>query len=127
MDVVNLPVEPAYNPETDDIVGAVHQRLQNRIERARSIGVCEEQVIVEPGVGFATDVTNDFELLARVRELADLGFPVVVGASRKSFITTSCRVSSLYVRGGKACTSGSKESGLPTLRNRGVSGIGNYG
>ncbi|SEP00606.1 dihydropteroate synthase [Halogranum amylolyticum] len=87
MDAVNLPVDAGYNPKSDDIVVDVYERLQDRVERARVAGVSDDQLIIDPGIGFATGAEDDLELLARTGEFVDLGFPVLVGASRKSFTT----------------------------------------
>jgi dihydropteroate synthase len=48
--------------------------------------VPREQVLVDPGIGFAKDASHSFEVLGRLAELADLGHPIVVGSSRKSFL-----------------------------------------
>ncbi len=87
MDAVNLPVDNTYRPETDDIVADVCERLEQRVERARAAGISDDQLILDPGIGFGTDTEGDLELLARTDEFTALGFPVLVGASRKSFAT----------------------------------------
>ncbi|WP_042662414.1 dihydropteroate synthase [Haloferax sp. ATB1] len=87
MDAVNLPVDNTYSPKTDDIVADVCERLEQRVERARAAGVSDDQLILDPGIGFGTDTEGDLELLARTDEFTALSFPVLVGASRKSFAT----------------------------------------
>lgn len=69
-----------------DVVAEVCDELAQAIARAVAAGVEREQLIVDPGIGFAKDQTGNLTLLARVDALAPLGRPVVVGASRKSFI-----------------------------------------
>ena len=68
----------------DDVVGEVRTFLAERAERARSAGI--DEVIVDPGIGFGKTAEHNFELLARIQELATLGYPVLVGPSRKAFL-----------------------------------------
>jgi len=87
MDAVNLPVDPEYSSDTEDIVVEVRDRLEDNVERAIADGVSSDQLILDPGIGFATGDGEDIELIARTDEIAELGFPVLIGASRKSFTT----------------------------------------
>ena len=70
----------------DDVVAEVHGYLQRRAEAAVATGIPPHRVWIDPGIGFAKDVDGNLRLLAALPELADLGHPVLVGASRKSFI-----------------------------------------
>jgi dihydropteroate synthase len=74
--------EPAY----DDVVADVRAFLAGRIEAALAAGVVEERVWLDPGIGFGKTAEHNMELLRRLPELAELGRPLVVGTSRKSFI-----------------------------------------
>jgi len=56
------------------------------VAAARRAGVPAKQIILDPGLGFGKSYAQNFELLARLPELARLGFPLLVGASRKSFV-----------------------------------------
>lgn len=67
-----------------DIVGQVCQYFQQRIEFLKSKGV--GQLILDPGFGFAKSVEQNYQLLAHLNELCDMGYPVLVGLSRKSMI-----------------------------------------
>ena len=67
-----------------DVVDIVKHELQQRIDAATSAGI--DKLVVDPGLGFAKTATHNWELLRRIDELHDLGHPVLVGASRKSFI-----------------------------------------
>jgi dihydropteroate synthase len=60
--------------------------LSNSIELARVAGVAEGKIAIDPGIGFGKDVTGNLELLRRLPALTDLGCPVMLGTSRKSFI-----------------------------------------
>src|SRR5882672_365575 len=72
-----------------DLHGEVEQELIEALERARAGGVPEERIALDPGLGFAKTGAHNLTLLRRLRELSQLGRPLVVGASRKSFIGTA--------------------------------------
>jgi dihydropteroate synthase len=69
-----------------DVVNAIIDDLRASVEYARSQGVHEDQLIVDPGIGFGKTPEQNIKLLKRLAELRSLGLPVLVGASRKSFI-----------------------------------------
>jgi dihydropteroate synthase len=74
------------NPTYDDVVAEVKAFLAERVEFAMQRGIAEERIWVDPGIGFGKTLAHNLELLRRLPELVELGRPVVVGASRKSFI-----------------------------------------
>jgi dihydropteroate synthase len=74
------------DPTYDDVVDDVRAFLAERIEAATDAGVAEERIWVDPGIGFGKTVEHNLELLGRLGELRDLGRPIVVGTSRKSFL-----------------------------------------
>jgi dihydropteroate synthase len=69
-----------------DVVKAVNDYLIHRAFHAMEAGVARPAIAVDPGLGFGKTVEQNFMLIARADELAALGFPVVFGASRKSFL-----------------------------------------
>jgi dihydropteroate synthase len=74
------------NPVYGDVVGDVKAFLAERIEVAIGAGVDEERIWLDPGIGFGKTLDHNLELLRRLGELRELGRPLVVGTSRKSFI-----------------------------------------
>jgi dihydropteroate synthase len=74
--------EPRYR----DVMGEVTAELGEALARAEQAGIRRDQTIVDPGLGFAKDAGHTLEVLRRLAELAELGRPVLVGPSRKSFI-----------------------------------------
>jgi dihydropteroate synthase len=86
MHMLGTPRTMQESPTYDDVVDEVKAFLASRIEFATSEGIKEERIWVDPGIGFGKTVAHNLELLRRVGELRDLGRPVVIGASRKSFI-----------------------------------------
>ncbi len=73
-------------PVYADVVGEVKAFLAERVEAAVSAGVEEERIWLDPGIGFGKTLEHNLELLRRLGELRELGRPLVVGPSRKSFI-----------------------------------------
>jgi dihydropteroate synthase len=73
-------------PRDRDVMGEVATELREALARAERAGVRREQTLVDPGLGFAKDAVHTLEVLRRLAELAELGRPVLVGPSRKSFI-----------------------------------------
>lgn len=73
-------------PDYDDVMGEIVSELRESLERGAAAGVERSRTIVDPGIGFAKNAAHSLEALRRLAELADLGRPILVGPSRKSFI-----------------------------------------
>ena len=71
-------------PTYDDVVSDVRRFLEERVQFAVDSGIREDRICIDPGIGFGKTVEQNFELVRRLDEIADLGRPVVVGFSRKS-------------------------------------------
>ncbi|WP_228035108.1 dihydropteroate synthase [Oculatella sp. LEGE 06141] len=69
-----------------DVVRAINTFLAARVEAAIAAGIDRHNIILDPGIGFAKTYAQNLEILRRVPELKALGYPVLVGASRKRFI-----------------------------------------
>jgi dihydropteroate synthase len=74
--------DTSYNDVRDEVYGA----LASATEQAISDGVAPSRILVDPGLGFGKSGEQSLELLDHVGEFRSLGYPVVVGASRKSFL-----------------------------------------
>ncbi len=72
--------------EYRELLGDIKRELTESIELALRAGVKEERLIVDPGIGFGKTVDQNLELADRLHELAELGYPILVGPSRKSFL-----------------------------------------
>jgi dihydropteroate synthase len=73
--------------EYDDVVRAVGIELRSRVQRAVNAGIDERSVFADPGIGFAKNLEQNVELLRALPQLAaTAGAPLVIGASRKSFL-----------------------------------------
>lgn len=73
-------------PFARDVLRDVTSGLRDAIALARRAGVAKSQIIIDPGFGFGKSYPQGYELLERLPELARLGYPLLVGTSRKSFI-----------------------------------------
>ncbi|WP_405429161.1 dihydropteroate synthase [Micromonospora sp. NBC_00617] len=69
-----------------DVVTDVRDELAQRIDEALAAGVTADRIVVDPGLGFAKTAAHNWELSARLPELLDLGYPLLFGASRKSYL-----------------------------------------
>jgi len=69
-----------------DVVADVVDELRQRLGHLLAAGIGEDQILIDPGLGFAKRPAHDWTLLAHLDRLHALGFPVLIGASRKSFI-----------------------------------------
>ncbi len=70
----------------DDLMNEIKRFLGEAVRRALDAGVPQERVIVDPGIGFGKTAAQNWEVLRRLEELKELGQPILVGTSRKSFI-----------------------------------------
>lgn len=74
------------DPRYDDVAREVREFLSERAEAAISAGVSPERIILDPGIGFGKTVEHNLLLLKNLAEIVDIGFPVLIGTSRKGFI-----------------------------------------
>ena len=74
------------DPRYDDVVDDVRAFLEQRAAFAVAEGVAPERIQLDPGIGFGKSLEHNLTLLRRLDEIVALGFPVVVGVSRKAFL-----------------------------------------
>jgi dihydropteroate synthase len=74
------------NTDYGDVVAEVRDFLLERARFAVEAGVRRDRIVIDPGIGFGKSVEGNFEILARLGEIAAAGYPVLAGPSRKSFI-----------------------------------------
>ncbi len=91
MHMLGRPRTMQEHPRYDDVVADVLEFLRERVAACLAVGVQLERVVVDPGIGFGKRLEHNLALLRRVGELRSLGLPVLVGASRKSFIAQANR------------------------------------
>lgn len=78
------PENMQNSPQYKDLMEEIFINLKNKIEFARSKGI--EKIITDPGIGFGKTREHNFEILSRIEELHSLGYPVMLGISRKSLL-----------------------------------------
>ena len=86
MHMLGTPRTMQDDPRYDDVVGDVKAFLEERMGFAIAHGIAEERIMLDPGIGFGKTVEHNLELVRRLGELVELGRPVVIGTSRKSFL-----------------------------------------
>jgi dihydropteroate synthase len=86
MHMLGEPRTMQDDPRYDDVVSEVAAFLEERLSFAVEAGIQEENICVDPGIGFGKTVEHNLELVARLDEIIALGRPVVIGASRKRFL-----------------------------------------
>lgn len=84
MHIKGTPKNMQESPTYDDVSAEVYDILYKQTQLAAKNGI--KKIIVDPGIGFGKTVEHNFELLKRLDELKSLGYPIMVGLSRKSFI-----------------------------------------
>jgi len=77
-----MQLDPRYGDVTSEVADFLHERLG----AAGAAGITAEQIVLDPGIGFGKTVEHNLTLLARLDALCALGWPVLIGVSRKSFI-----------------------------------------
>jgi dihydropteroate synthase len=86
MHMAGSPRTMQEHPSYDDVVAEVKAFLAERLQAALAAGIAAERIWLDPGIGFGKTAEHNLELLRRLSELAELGRPLVIGTSRKSFI-----------------------------------------
>lgn len=78
----DMQIDPVYY----DLLAEITDYFQHRIDAARTNGIRDEQMILDPGIGFGKQWRDNYTLIRELDTLIDLGFPILMGPSRKSFI-----------------------------------------
>jgi dihydropteroate synthase len=86
MHIRGTPATMQQNPEYEDVVREISDYFRRQMEVAEAAGLGREKIVLDPGIGFGKRVEHNLEILRRLGEFRELGRPVLVGPSRKSFI-----------------------------------------
>ena len=86
MHIKGTPRTMQQNPHYDDLFGEISVFLEKGLERGHQAGV--QQMIVDPGIGFGKRQIDNLQLIAGLSRFRSLGYPILIGPSRKSFIWT---------------------------------------
>ncbi|MFH1995874.1 MAG: dihydropteroate synthase [Candidatus Omnitrophota bacterium] len=86
MHMKGSPVMMQDRPAYDDLIGEVLESLNGSIRKAVEAGIERGNIIIDPGIGFGKTVQHNLEIINSLEALAELGCPIMIGVSRKSFI-----------------------------------------
>lgn len=87
--LVHMRGEPAtmqLQPPSSDILGEIETWAERAVAGARAFGVSPDNIVLDPGIGFGKTARQNLEILRNLERLSAIGFPLMVGTSRKSFI-----------------------------------------
>ncbi|MBN2223512.1 MAG: dihydropteroate synthase [Deltaproteobacteria bacterium] len=86
MHIKGTPRDMQKDPRYTDLIGEIKGFLDRAIQHATGSGIDPERIIIDPGIGFGKTAEDNLTLIGHIRDFFDLGRPVLIGASRKSFI-----------------------------------------
>jgi len=86
MHMQGTPAQMQNHPRYDDVVNAVELFFRRRVDACLQAGIEASRILLDPGIGFGKSVQNNLHLLAAIPRFKELGFPILVGLSRKSFL-----------------------------------------
>ena len=86
MHIKGTPKNMQENPQYDNLMEEIRTYLLESIEIARESGIDEDKIIIDPGIGFGKTLDDNLKILKNLSEFKNLGRPVMIGVSRKSFI-----------------------------------------
>ena len=86
MHMQGVPQTMQADPRYEDVVREVRAFLQTRAAACEQVGISKNRILVDPGFGFGKSMTHNLRLLAKLEEIATLGYPLLVGLSRKSML-----------------------------------------
>jgi dihydropteroate synthase len=86
MHIKGTPENMQKNPVYENVIDEIYDYLEERAAMAISSGIKQERIIVDPGIGFGKTLEHNLEIINKINEFRMMGYPVTVGASRKSLI-----------------------------------------
>src|SRR4030043_603814 len=86
MHIKGTPENMQKNPEYGNVMDEIYDYLEEKTVMATYSGIKPENIIIDPGIGFGKTLQHNLEILNKIKKLKVLGYPVLIGASRKSFI-----------------------------------------
>jgi len=92
MHIIGNPKTMQENPSYNNMISDITNHLLDRANFALKKGVKKHNIILDPGIGFGKTIDNNFTIINNIDKLTDLGYPILIGASRKSFIGKTLNV-----------------------------------
>ena len=117
MHMRGTPQTMQRRPRYRDVVQDVRDFLMDAVARARRQGIEARRILIDPGLGFGKTVRHNVELMRSLSRFVALGYPVVIGPSRKSFIGKTVRADAIDRLGGTlACVAWAAQQGVAVIR-----------
>ena len=91
MHMLGKPKTMQANPSYDNCIEEIKEFFEERIEFCRSNGIAEDKIIIDPGIGFGKRLQDNLDIIKNLNEFKTLGRPMILGSSRKSFISKIIR------------------------------------
>ena len=82
-----IPENMQNNPTYDNVLLDIFDYFENKIKFLKNNGIKDEQIIIDPGIGFGKTLEHNLEIISKISLFHSLGYPIMVGPSRKSFIS----------------------------------------
>ena len=86
MHIKGTPENMQVNPQYDDLIQEINDYFQKQINFCRNNGIPKSKIILDPGLGFGKKLNDNFILIKELKRFGELGYPILIGPSRKSFI-----------------------------------------
>ncbi len=86
MHMQGTPENMQDNPHYDDVITEIYDFLQYRAKEAEEAGIDPEKIVIDPGIGFGKKTEHNLEIINRLDEFTCMGYPVLLGASRKRYL-----------------------------------------
>ncbi len=74
------------NPQYDNVIDEIYEYLDGKASAAIDAGISPDKIVLDPGLGFGKTLDHNLSILNKISEFSSMGYPIMIGASRKSFI-----------------------------------------
>lgn len=103
MHMQGTPADMQLNPQYSQVVDEIMAFLHERAAKAMDAGVAAGQIIIDPGIGFGKRFEHNLEIINQLHRLVAMGYPVLLGASRKKFLQMICNTPDFAGLDGATC------------------------
>jgi len=86
MHIKGKPKDMQHNPHYEDLMGEISTYLAESAAMAVAAGIPRQNIVIDPGIGFGKQLMDNYEILRSLTSLKELGYPLLIGPSKKSFI-----------------------------------------
>lgn len=86
MHMQGKPEDMQKNPQYENVIDEIYEYLDGKASDAISAGISPDKIILDPGIGFGKTLDHNLSILNKISEFSSMGYPIMIGASRKSFI-----------------------------------------